>query len=140
MNPAWSICSGGRLNTQLLQGATFKITTDEKLESVLFRSVAQKKAFANTLRRKLSGLATAENYQHVLTVNFQSAVVKGEFDRRGVELTVLVKDEETDTILWYFILQSAAIHISAEDTDEIVSIIIARICSGSLVQKQKCWL
>lgn len=140
MNTAWSIYSGGRLNSQLAQKAVFKITTDETLESVLFSSESLKQAFANKLRQKLSGLSVSENYQHTFTVNFQSEVVEDEFAKQDVELTVWVMDDESDSIFWYFILRSAAINISTEHSDEIVSLIASRLCPEKEAQKSKCWL
>jgi hypothetical protein len=67
-------------------------------------------------------------------------VVEGEFYRRDFELTVLVMDDETGLMLWYFVLNSAARNISTEDFDEIVALIVSRLGCTKEVEKHKCWL
>jgi hypothetical protein len=140
MKTSWSIYSGGRLNTTLVQNVSFKITTDDALDSILFRSESLKQDFAKKLLYKLSGLTVSAKDLRTYTLNFHSSVVEGEFSRRDLELTVLVMDDETGLMLWYFVLSSAARNIATEDFDEIVALIVSRLGSTKEVEKHKCWL
>jgi hypothetical protein len=140
MKTSWSIYSGGRLNTTLVQNVSFKITTDDALDSILFRSESLKRDFAKKLWRKISSLAVSAKDQRTCTLNFHSAVVEGEFSGRDLELTVFVMDDETGLMLWYFVLCSATRNISTEDFDEIVALIVSRLGSTKEVEKHNCWL
>ncbi|MCU0358765.1 MAG: hypothetical protein MUE95_14440 [Cyclobacteriaceae bacterium] len=124
MNTAWSICSGGRLNQHILENASFRIKTDDVLDSILFRSVSVRQSFLNSLREQLSGMTVHNDTHYQLSLAVQSTVVAREPDRREEELTVFGIDEASDSILWYFMLISPEEQISPDNVEEIVSLIV----------------
>ncbi len=140
MNTAWSIYCGGRLNYQIDEHASFKITTDDALDGILLNSVPLKQSFANNLRRQLSGLAVHNSTLSTLTIVFKSAVVVDESARRAVEFSVVVMDEVSDSMLWYFVLTSPAENISPADLDEIASLIVSRLYTGRMSGTHKACL
>jgi len=140
MNKAWTIYSGGRLCNQIAEHASFRITSDDALDHILLRSVADKRAFENNLRRQLSRLVLPHSTLSPLSIAFQSAVVAGESGKREVELTVVVIDEESDSMLWHFILRSPEENISTDNLDEIVALIVNRLCPAKLNKKPKACL
>jgi len=127
MNTAWTIYSGGRLCNQIAEHASFRITSDEVLDHILLRSVADKRAFENNLRGQLSRLVLPHSTMSPLSISFQSAVVVAESARREVEFSVVVMDEVSDSMLWYFMLTSPEENISPDDLDEIASLIVNRL-------------
>jgi hypothetical protein len=129
MNTAWSIYSGVQLKDQIVENASFRIITDGALDSILLRSESLKQSFRNKLREQLSGLAMPNATPRTLTIACQSAVVLDESFRREVELSVVVMDEESDSMLWYFMLRSPERNISPHNLDEIVSLIVNRLCA-----------
>jgi len=126
MNTAWSIYCGGRWN-QIAANASFRVTSDDELDSILLRSVPVKQAFGNNLRRQLSRLAVHKSTLSMLTIVFKSTVVVDESARREVEFSVVVMDEVSDSMLWYFMLTSPEENISPADLDEIASLIVNRL-------------
>lgn len=127
MNTAWTIYSGGRLCNQIAEHASFRITSDEVLDHILLRSVADKRAFENNLRGQLSRLVLPHSTMSPLSIAFQSAVVVNESARREVEFSVVVIDEVSESMLWYFMLTSPEENISPDDLDEIASLIVNRL-------------
>jgi len=127
MNTAWSIYSGGRWNNQIAANASFRVTSDDALDSILLRSVPIKQSFGNNLRRQLSRLAVPKSTLSMLTIVFKSAVVVNESARREVEFSVVVMDAVSDSMLWYFMLTSPEENISPDDLDEIASLIVNRL-------------
>ena len=127
MNPAWSIYSGGRLNYQIDEHASFKIKTDDALDGILLKSVSAKQAFENNLRRQLSRLVLPHSTLSPLSIAFQSAVVV-ESGKREVELSVVAMDDVNDSMLWHFLLRSPEENISPDHLDEIVTLIVSRFC------------
>jgi len=127
MNPAWSIYSGGRLNYQIDEHASFKIKTDDALDGILLKSVSAKQAFENNLRRQLSRLVLPHSTLSPLSIAFQSAVVM-EAGKREVELTVVAMEDGSDSMLWHFLLRSPEENISPDHLDEIVTLIVSRFC------------
>jgi hypothetical protein len=140
MNAAWSISSGGRLNKEIAEKALFKITTDDTIEDVLFRSKSIKQAFKNKLSNRLTEPAELYYVPSLLTLDFQSAVVAGNSLIRYLELTVVVMDEESDSMLWYFILRSPEVCISPAHLDDIVHLIVSRIYPMSETEKPRYFL
>ena len=67
----------------------------------------------------------------ILCLEYSSAVVPRESVRRDVELSVIIKDCEDDSMLWYFILVSPEGHISPGNLDEIVSLVASRLLLNS---------
>jgi len=124
MNTAWSIYSGGRWNNQIAANASFRVTSDDALDSILLRSVPIKQSFGNNLRRQLSRLAVPKSTLSMLTIEFKSAVVVNESPRREVEFSVVVMDEVSDSMLWHFLLRSPEENISPDDLDEIALLIV----------------
>jgi hypothetical protein len=140
MNAAWSINSGGRLNKQIAERALFTITTDDTIEDVFFRSKSIKQAFKNKLSNRLSEPADLNSVPSLLTLDFQSAVVAGDSPIRYLELTVVVMDEESDSMLWYFILRSPEVCISPAHLDDIVYLIASRIYPMNKAEKPRYFL
>jgi hypothetical protein len=140
MNTAWSIYSGGRWNNQMVEDASFRIIIDDAPDSILLRSVSVKQAFANKLKRQLSGLAAHDKPVRSLSIAIQSAVVVGETGRLEVELSVEISEDESDSMLWYFMLRSLAVNISPDNLDEIVVLIINRLCPSKMNNKHKACL
>jgi hypothetical protein len=124
MDTTWSIFSGGRLKNQIAENSLFRITTDDALESILLRSATVKQSFEDKLRSQLSTVSVHNSTLSTLCFTFQSAVVVRESAVREVELSLVVTDEENDSLLWYFILTSPEKNISPDNLDEIVSLII----------------
>lgn len=139
MNPTWSIYSGGRLTHQIDEHASFKITTDDVLDGILLKSVSAKQAFENNLRRRLSRLVLPHSTLSPLSIAFQSAVVM-ESGKREVELTVVAMDDGSDSMLWHFLLRSPEENISPDNLDEIVVLIVNRLCPEKLNIKHKACL
>ena len=139
MNPAWSIYSGGRLNNQIDEHASFKITTDDALDGILLGSVSAKQAFENNLRGQLSRLVLPHSTMSPLSIAFQSAVVM-ESGKREVELSVVAIDDGSDSMLWHFLLRSPEENISPDDLDEIVELIVNRLCPSKMKNKHKACL
>jgi hypothetical protein len=127
MNTAWSVYSGGRLNSQMAANASFRIATDDAIDDVLLSSAPLKQSFGNNLRRQLSRLALHNRTLSTLTLVFHSTVVVDESGRRDVEFSVVVMDEVSDSMLWYFMLTSPEEDISPDDLDEITVLIINRL-------------
>jgi len=137
MNKAWSIYSGGRWNNQIPANASFRVTSDDELDSILLTSVASKHSFGNNLRRQL--------FKHsrtliTLTMVFHSAVVVDGSGRREVEFSVVVIDEASDSMLWYFMLTSPEENISPDDLDEIASLIVKRLYARRMSGTHKACL
>jgi hypothetical protein len=139
MNPTWSIYSGGRLTNQIEEHASFKITTDDALDGILLKSVSAKQAFENKLRRQLSRLVLPHSTLSPLSIAFQSAVVM-ESDKREVELSVVAIEDGSDSMLWHFLLRSPEENISPDNLDEIVVLIVNRLCPEKLNVKLKACL
>lgn len=139
MNPAWSIYSGGRLNYQIDEHASFKITTDDALDGILLKSVSVKQAFENNLRRQLARLVLPHSTLSPLSIAFHSAVVM-EAGKREVELTVVAMDDGSDSMLWHFLLRSAEENISPDNLDEIVALIVNRLYPCRSNKKHKACL
>jgi hypothetical protein len=131
MNTAWSIYSGGRWN-QIAAKASFRVTSDDALDSILLSSVQLKQSFGNNLNRQLSRLAVHNSTLGTLTIVFKSAVVVDESARRAVEFSVVVMDEVSDSMLWYFMLTSPEANISPHDLDEIASLVVNRLYTGRM--------
>jgi len=127
MNTAWSIYCGGRWNNQIAANASFRVTSDDALDSILLSSIHLKQSFGNKLRRQLSRLAVHNRTLSTLTLVFHSTVVVDACGRREVEFSVVVMDEVSDSMLWYFMLTSPAENISPDDLDEIASLIVNRL-------------
>jgi len=140
MNKAWTIYSGGRLCNQITEHASFRITSDEALDGILLNSVPLKQSFANNLRRQLSGLAVHNSTLTTLTIVFKSAVVVDESARRAVEFSVVIMDEVSDSMLWYFMLTSPEENISPDNLDEIASLIVTRLYTGRMAGTHKACL
>lgn len=137
MDTSWSIFSGGRLN-QIPVNAIFRITTDDTFESILFRSPLIKQSFEDKLKRQLP-LQKVNASSHVhLCIAYQSVVVGRESTGREVELSVVVKDEADDSMLWHFILMSPEKHISPDDLDEIVTLIVNRLFPDIMQVHKTC--
>jgi len=100
MNTAWSIFCGGRWNKKIAASASFRVTSDDELDSILLTSVPIKHSFGNNLRRQLFKLALHNRTQSTFTMVFHSAVVVDESGRREVEFSVVVMDEVSDSMLW----------------------------------------
>jgi hypothetical protein len=73
-------------------------------------------------------------------MGIQSTVVMGESDRLEVELSVVISEDESDSMLWYFLLRSPAVEISPEHLDEIVGLIINRLYPNKMFKKHKACL
>lgn len=128
MNTTWSVISGGRLKRdQLTKNPAFRITSNDEFESILLKTPTIKQSFEEGLRRKLAPGGTHFPGQAALCMEYRSAVVPRELDRRNVELWVTVKDSENDGMLWYFILVSPEEHIAPDNLDEIVSLVADRL-------------
>ncbi len=127
MNTAWSIYCGGRWNNQIAASASFRVTSDDALDSILLSSIHLKQSFGNKLRRQLSRLSVHNRTLSTLTLVFHSTVVVDACGRREVELSVVIMDEVSDSMLWYFMLTSPAENISPDDLDEIASLIFNRL-------------
>lgn len=130
MRTTWSIYSGGRWNDQIAAEASFMIATDDALDTILLSSASIKQSFSNNLRKQLSRLALHHSPLCRLTIYFHSKVVVNEFSRREVELSVIVMDEVSDSMLWYFMLTSPEGDISPADLEEIASLIAHRLYAG----------
>jgi len=139
MNTAWSIYSGGRLNYQIDEHASFKITTDDALDDILLKSVSTKQKFENNLRRQLSRSVLPHSTLSPLSIAFQSAVVM-EAGKREVELTVVAMNEGSDSMLWHFLLRSPEEYISPDNLDEIVVLIVNNLCPEKQNIKHKTCL
>lgn len=140
MNKAWSIYCGGRLNNQIAENTSFRITTDEELDSILLKSVSDKQSFGHKLKRQLSSLTVHNSALSPLSIAFQSAVVAGESGKREVELSVVVMDDVSDSMLWHFLLRSAEENISPDNLDEIVALIVNRLYPHRSNRKHKACL
>ncbi len=136
MDTTWSIFSGGRLN-QIPGNALFRITTDDAFENILLRSARIKQSFEDKLKRQLP-LQKVHSTQVPLCITYQSVVVVRESARREVELSVVIKDEENDSMLWHFILISPEGRISPDDLDEIVTQIINRLFPDNMNMHKAC--
>ncbi len=124
----------------MVEDASFRIIIDDAPDSILLRSVSVKQAFANKLKRQLSGLAAHGKTVRSLSIAIQSAVVVGETGRLEVELSVEISEDESDSMLWYFMLRSPAENISPDNLDEIVGLIVNRLCPEKLNIKHKACL
>lgn len=140
MNKAWSIYSGGRWNNQIPANASFRVTSDAELDSILLTSVASKHSFGNNLRRQLVKFDMHNRTLITLTMVFHSAVVVDGYGRREVEFSVLVIDEASDSMLWYFMLTSPEENISQDDLDEIASLIVKRLYARRMSGTHKACL
>jgi hypothetical protein len=137
MDTSWSIFSGGRLN-QIPVNSIFRITTDDRFESILFRSALVKQSFEDKLKRQLPLQKVNASSQVPLCIMYQSVVVGRESTEQEVELSVVVKDETDDSMLWHFILMSPERHISPDDLDEIVTLIINRLFPDKMHLHKAC--
>ncbi len=127
MNMTWSIYSGGRLTPQEAKKASFRVTTDNEFDSILLRSVSVKQSFAGKLKRQLSRHTTQGDTPRMLSLAFQSVIVDGVSGMREVELSVMITDHESDSMLWYFMLRSPIQSISPDNLDEITRLIANRL-------------
>jgi len=75
-----------------------------------------------------------------LTIVFKSAVVVDESARRAVEFSVVIMDEVSDSMLWYFMLTSPEENISPDNLDEIASLIVTRLYTGRMAGTHKACL
>jgi len=139
MNTAWSVYSGGRLNDEIAAKASFTITKDDALDPILLPTVQVKHSFEKKLGWLLSSLDRHKSTEHRLNISVKSAVV-GEYDNRDVELTVEVTEEESDSMLWYFMLRSPEANISTDSLHEIAVLIIDRLCPWQVNQRRKAYL
>jgi hypothetical protein len=74
-----------------------------------------------------------------LSIAFQSAVVV-ESGKREVELSVVAMDDVNDSMLWHFLLRSPEENISPDNLDEIVTLIVSRLCPEKQNIKHKACL
>jgi hypothetical protein len=127
MDTKWTILSGGRLSDDQLTGkASFTLSTDEAFESVLLKNESIKKAFEEKLRQELATIGITSSAKASLTMEYKSVALTYPSRERHVELTVVVKDSSTESILWYFVLVSPESSISNKSLYEIVDIISLR--------------
>lgn len=127
MNMTWSIYSGGRLTPQVAEKSSFRITTDNAFDSILLRSIAVKQSFKSKLKRQLSRHTAHGNTPHLLSMAFQSVIVDGVSGMREVELSVMVTDHESDSMLWYFMFRSPIQSVSPDNLDEITRLVANRL-------------
>jgi hypothetical protein len=60
--------------------------------------------------------------------------------KREVELSVVAIEDGSDSMLWHFLLRSPEENISPADLDEIVGLIVYRLCPEKLNMKPKACL
>ncbi len=130
MDTKWTIVTGGRLsNDHLTDKTSYTISTDDAFESVLLKNESIKKAFEEKLRQELVSIGISSTENATLKMEYKSVALTYPSSERQVELTVVVKDISTDTILWYFVLVSPESSISSQSLNEIVDIISLRFPS-----------
>ncbi len=126
MDTTWTIISGGRLKRdQITERTSFRITTNDEFESILLKNIYYiKQSFEEGLRRLFS--PRKAHSPATFCIEYSSAVVLKESVQRDVELSVIIKDCENDSMLWYFMLMSPEGYISPGNLNEIVSLVASR--------------